>query len=192
MALALFAPSALGQLLFEGNPNLLVSGMDENNFYVYDRVQPADSDPMVHVFRFGAALHNGRLIFSVDTYSKNGQRSPHLFAAELFEKMIRHFQGLQQPINVIQGEWLYGSNLQAFNERILAGDTREKAALATWTGRQAIRFDFTQPYVTSAQGTIGHYTEVRVDFYPSSATLPCGKPLNLREYRRTQYRRRRP
>ena len=61
---------------------------------------------------------------------------------DLFKGMIDDM-GVEN-IKAIEGNWLYGSNLEAFRKSMAAKLTPEAAAQGTWTGEMARRHGFTK------------------------------------------------
>ncbi|QFU86365.1 DUF6531 domain-containing protein [Amycolatopsis sp. YIM 10] len=81
---------------------------------------------------------------------------------QLFDAAMQHFG---DRVNAIEGNWVYGDNLAAFNRRTGEGGmSPEEAAAQTWTGRQAARHGFTNVGEVNATGEPGNYKPVSARF----------------------------
>ncbi len=94
-----------------------------------------------------------------------GRRIPQFRATEMYSQMLTHFG---DRIDVISAIWTpeYNDNLARFNE--LTGGAEPlsvpDAARATWSGRQAGLFGYTEVEEISLEGVPGAYTSVELQF----------------------------
>ena len=105
-------------------------------------------------------LVNRQLSFIVENLPKDGSGCPGKW---MFSEMMKHFGS---GVSAIEGLWVgsLSDNLAVANALSATGLALEEAAKATWTGKQAASWGFTQVHVVSAKGTTGKYTMVRVLF----------------------------
>ncbi|MCW3844736.1 HINT domain-containing protein [Micromonospora yasonensis] len=80
---------------------------------------------------------------------------------EMFDRVMAHFG---DRVNGIQGYWVYGDNLAAFNAAVRNGDPLRSAARGTWTGRQAARYGFTRVKILIADENLDGFTKVSAMF----------------------------
>lgn len=168
------ADAASGSDLLEGYAGLRILEMNSARFSVADSIQPYWDEKDSPLFQFTGQLKEGELFLEVQTRSESGTRAPHLRARKLFDLMMRFFETQQQPVHAIHGNWDFGDNLMVFNERIQAGDTPSTAALATWTGQQALRHGFDHVQIKSLIGRFGQFQSVRVLYQRSGHRKDLG------------------
>ncbi len=109
----------------------------------------------------------GELVFVVRAVLKGTAKRGTLSGSYLFERMLAHFASQKTAIDVIQGNWTYGSNLDLFNRLSRVGLAPEEAAAGTITGQWAARHGYVkvtdvvmEPPATPAGG----YTKVTAKF----------------------------
>jgi hypothetical protein len=96
-------------------------------------------------FVFMADTYDNKLGFFVRNRDvETNERSKYLRGKELFDEAMEHFKGKFQ---IIQGTWISGDNLEAFQKSLSEGKTAEEAAFQTWTGKQAFRHGYTKVHV---------------------------------------------
>ena len=140
---------------FTGDPRV-VNRSSPDRYYVVD----ASSK------KFYAEAHlegEGELSLSLRTVDDAGQRSTVLRGQEQFKSAMVYFGG---RVKSVRGAWNYGDNLKKFNELTAAGKTAEEAAVATWTGEQAVAAGYRNVAVVKLEGSAGSYTKVEVLFQP--------------------------
>jgi RHS repeat-associated protein len=79
----------------------------------------------------------------------------------LFREMMSAFGSAAK---VVEGNWLYGSNLAKVNQLTKAGMSLEAAAAQTWTGKRAAELGFKAIRIVSTEGSAGAYTSVVVQY----------------------------
>lgn len=80
---------------------------------------------------------------------------------DLFREMMSRFGSAAK---VVEGNWMYGDNLAALNKLTGSGMSLEAAAAQTWTGRRAAELGYSTVRIVSAEGGVGNYTRVTVQF----------------------------
>lgn len=126
-----------------------------DKYWVRDRAFP--------YFRAEAVVENGVLHLEVVTKDKNGNRSSNIFGSEEFKRIIEHFEG---RFHSIQGDWIFGDNLNTVNEwtrntRI----TLREAIKHTWTAKQAAAIGYDRFKVVEKMGSRGNYSDLTVLFF---------------------------
>ena len=91
---------------------------------------------------------------------QRNQGSP-ISGREMFDRVMEHFG---DRVNGVQGYWVYGDNLAAFNAAVRGGDPLRSAARGTWTGRQAARYGFTRVKILVADENLDGFTRVSAMF----------------------------
>lgn len=126
------------------NPLIAVDGSvtTSTSFYAYD-----SSDRRFYI-RGRIDHHTDYLLFRIVTRILSTGEKSSVKAEELFDAMMAHFQ--QQPGGLpeaIRGMWdsldpEFTTNLNRYNAALAAGDSEETAALRTFTGRMAIKYNY--------------------------------------------------
>ena len=166
-----------GAFDFEPIEGVRVLNLSETQFYVADAEQPPFSDPRAPAFAFDAIIQNEVLFLNINTVDDAGRRAPHLRAAKLFERMMKHFQDSHQKIHAIRGYWVHGTNLKMFLEQLKAGKSEHEAALSTWTGRQAARFGYSDVTIHTMDDPFGSYPDIIVYFTTRERGELCRRAL---------------
>ena len=80
--------------------------------------------------------------------------------------MIDHFQTVGTTVAAIVGSWTYGDNLAIINRLTggVSGQSLQDAAKQTITASYAFSRQYTKVTISSAKGSPGNYTKVRVLF----------------------------
>ncbi len=73
-------------------------------------------------------------------------------------------EALGERVQQLEGYWIYGSNLEAFNQFTLQGYDKFASAFMTWTGHQAKRYGYTGHPLVAPFGVAGNYHRVTVLF----------------------------
>lgn len=81
--------------------------------------------------------------------------------AKMFDHVMEHFG---DRVKSIQGYWVYGDNLAAFNKAVREGQSLGSAARGTWTARQAARYGFDRVKVLVAEEGLDGFTKVSALF----------------------------
>lgn len=119
-------------------------------------------DPAHEDFEISGKVQGRDLYLSFQTKLEDGTRG-NLVAKEHFPKILEHFDG---KFDRIMGQWSLGpmqTNLNTFNW-ISRKQSKEDAALSTWTGRQAAARGYTKVTFVTLEGRRGKYTRVLVAF----------------------------
>ena len=103
---------------------------------------------------------------SVRTVSADrAHRSANLRFGDQFRAALQHFSASGVEVNAFEGDWSYmtkdevSENLRVFRETMAAGETREKAARATPSGRVATRAGFEVVSVENVPESQEHLAE---------------------------------
>ena len=112
---------------------------------------------------FAEAWVEGKVLrFSIGTKNQEGDRVPGLVGKDQFRKIVRFFQG---RFTAIEGHWISGDNLAAFNAQVAEGKSEVEAAGLTWTGRMADEAGCRVPRIIDyRRDRRGVYTRVQVRF----------------------------
>ena len=81
-----------------------------------------------------------------------------------FDAMMEAIGERVQQLEQLEGSWIYGSNLEAFNQFTLQGYDKFASAFMTWTGHQAKRYGYTGHPLVAPVGVAGNYHRVTVLF----------------------------
>jgi hypothetical protein len=98
------------------------------------------------------------------TRQSKAERSFVLHGTEHLQKALQHLDG---QFDTICAEWVpaFGDNLDAFNEAVAAGASKEEAALtATWTGPRAADAGYSKVSISSVTPEEPPFTNVEVRF----------------------------
>jgi hypothetical protein len=112
-------------------------------------------------------VKGSELEFMVRAVLKGTGERGTLSGSYMFERMLAHFSSVKTAINVIQGNWTYGSNLELFNRLSRVGLAPEEAAEGTTTGQWAGLHGYTKvtDVVTGpSPGPPGAYLKVTAKF----------------------------
>ncbi len=94
---------------------------------------------------------------------KENIHSKNLRGQEMFANIIEYFG--PEKIKKINGFWIKGDNLNAFNTSLKNGLTFEEAAKQTWTGKQAAKYGYTEAIIKyTEKNRDGQYIKVKVQF----------------------------
>ena len=113
----------------------------------------------------GTLQSNGNLAFQVVREDSSDRSS--IRGHEFFDAMMEHFG---DQVKVIEGHWTdtpgFDTNLKIFNEKTLAGDSKQEAAFATKTGTWAKKRGYKKlkRVDTIPDNFPGGYEQVLVEF----------------------------
>lgn len=110
-------------------------------------------DP-IHNFQFHSSLsHDGVLVFSIFLTNPYRQTRSYLRGTELFAFAIKHFD--MENINEIRGKWdNHSDNYKQYSQALKQNFSKEEAARKTWTGKQALKFGFSEVEVSPYENSI--------------------------------------
>jgi hypothetical protein len=86
----------------------------------------------------------GELAFMVRAVLRNTAERGTLSGSYMFDRMLAHFASENVTIDVIQGNWTHGSNIDLFNSLSRLGLAPDDAATGTITGQWAARHGYTK------------------------------------------------
>jgi hypothetical protein len=112
-------------------------------------------------------VRGGELAFMVrGVLHGTGERGT-LSGRYMFDRMLAHFAAEGTAIDVIQGNWTYGVNLELFNRLSRVGLPPAHAAVGTITGRWAANHGYTTPTDIAVEPAVappGGYAKVTAKF----------------------------
>jgi hypothetical protein len=125
------------------SPKQILEEYTANSFKLRDIQSP-------QFFVFAGVGEDRILSFNL-SLKENGERSVYFRGKRVYEMMMKHFDG---KFDYISGSWHKGDNLDEFNRNIFNGMSITKAALNTWSGRQAASRGYTKVTIDTYIGDV--------------------------------------